>query len=99
MPCSWASPLLTDCCSAAGSGSGIAGKAGRLLADLLVPLAVDASPFSEVLPRLDREGTVWVSPVVVADVQFLRLTRDGRLRQPAYRGVRTDLTPADLEPS
>jgi bifunctional non-homologous end joining protein LigD len=77
-------------------GSGIAGKAGRMLADLLTPLVVDESPFSEVLPRLDRVGTVWVDPVVVVDVQYLRLTTDGRLRQPAYRGVRTDLAPSDL---
>jgi bifunctional non-homologous end joining protein LigD len=80
-------------------GSGIAGKAGQLLGDVLRPLAVDESPFNDRLPRLDREGTVWVSPVLVVDVQYLTLTHDGRLRQPAYRGVRTDLTPADLEPS
>jgi len=77
-------------------GSGIAGKAGRLLTELLTPLVVAESPFSEELPRLDRAGTVWVRPTVVVDVQFLRLTTDGRLRQPAYRGVRTDLTPTDL---
>ncbi len=78
-------------------GSGIAGKAGRLLSELLTPMVVEESPFTEVLPRLDRVGTVWVSPVLVVDVQYLRLTTDGRLRQPAYRGVRTDLTPTDLE--
>jgi bifunctional non-homologous end joining protein LigD len=77
-------------------GSGIAGKAGRMLADLLEPQVVDASPFDAELPRLDRLGTVWVEPFLVVDVQYLRLTNDGRLRQPAYRGVRTDLTPADL---
>jgi len=77
-------------------GSGIAGKAGRLLTDLLTPLVVDESPFTEALPRLDRVGTVWVRPSVVVDVQYLRLTTDGRLRQPAYRGIRTDLRPADL---
>lgn len=78
-------------------GSGIAGKAGRLLADLLTPRVIDESPFDTALPRLDREGTVWVEPFLVVDVQYLRLTDDGRLRQPAYRGVRTDLTPSDLE--
>ncbi len=78
-------------------GSGIAGKAGRLLSELLTPMVVEESPFTDMLPRLDRVGTVWVSPVLVVDVQYLRLTTDGRLRQPAYRGVRTDLTPSDLE--
>ena len=78
-------------------GSGIAGKAGRLLSELLAPHVVDGSPFDAELPRLDRDGTVWVEPLVVVDVQYLRLTTDGRLRQPAYRGVRTDLSPSDLE--
>jgi bifunctional non-homologous end joining protein LigD len=78
-------------------GSGIAGKAGRLLAELLTPHVIEKSPFDTELPRLDREGTVWVEPILVVDVQYLRLTNDGRLRQPAYRGVRTDLTPSDLE--
>jgi len=78
-------------------GSGIAGKAGRMLAGLLGPMIVEESPFTDVLPRLDRVGTVWVKPEMVVDVQYLRLTTEGRLRQPAYRGVRTDLTPSDLE--
>jgi bifunctional non-homologous end joining protein LigD len=77
-------------------GSGIAGKAGRMLADVLAPMITETSPFTEVLPRLDRLETVYVEPVVVVDVQYLRITTDGRLRQPAYRGVRSDLSPADL---
>jgi bifunctional non-homologous end joining protein LigD len=78
-------------------GSGIAGKSGRMLAELLTPHVVEHSPFDEPLPRPDRLGTVWVEPVLVVDVQYLRITTDGRLRQPAYRGVRTDLLPSDLE--
>ncbi len=77
-------------------GSGIAGKAGRVLTGLLDPLVVDSSPFDTELPRLDRLGTVWVEPRLVVDVQYLALTRDGRLRQPAYRGVRPDLGAGDL---
>lgn len=78
-------------------GSGIAGRTGQALGELLRPLATDASPFTERLPRVDLVGTVWVRPTVVVDVQYLRLTDEGRLRQPAYRGVRNDLTPSDLE--
>ena len=33
----------------------------QLLAGLLTPMIVEESPFTEVLPRLDRVGTVWVS--------------------------------------
>jgi bifunctional non-homologous end joining protein LigD len=78
-------------------GSGIAGRAGQSLLGLLTPLVSEESPFDATLPRLDREGTVWVRPRLVVDVQYLTLTTDGRLRQPAYRGVRTDLTPESLE--
>ena len=78
-------------------GSGLAGRGARSLGEVVVPLRSEASPFASRLPRLDREGTVWVEPRVVVDVQYLRVTPEGRLRQPAYRGVRTDLAPSDLE--
>ncbi len=77
-------------------GSGIAGKAGQRLGELLKPLVRTESPFDDELPRLDRDGTVWVEPGIVVDVQYLTLTPDGRLRHPAYRGVRTDLDIATL---
>jgi bifunctional non-homologous end joining protein LigD len=77
-------------------GSGIAGKAGQRLGDQLRPLARATSPFANDLPRVDAAGTVWVEPEVIVDVQYLTVTKDGRLRQPAYRGVRTDLDVTDL---
>lgn len=80
-------------------GAGLAGAAGQRLLDALVPLQRETSPFAEEVPRVDRAGAVWVEPEIVVDVAYLTLTPDGRLRQPAYRGVRADLTPADLETS
>jgi bifunctional non-homologous end joining protein LigD len=77
-------------------GSGIAGKAGQRLGDLLRPLLRETSPFATTLPKVDTAGTVWVEPEVIVDVQYLAITTDGRLRQPAYRGVRTDLDVTDL---
>ncbi|RYP82621.1 DNA ligase [Nocardioides guangzhouensis] len=77
-------------------GSGIAGKVGPLLRELLDPLAVPASPFADEVPRPDALGTQWVEPVLVVDVESLGLGTQGRLRQPSYRGLRTDLSPADL---
>jgi bifunctional non-homologous end joining protein LigD len=77
-------------------GSGIAGKAGQRLGELLRPLARETSPFVSTLPKADTVGTVWVEPEVIVDVQYLVITTDGRLRQPAYRGVRTDLEVTDL---
>jgi len=56
----------------------------------------DTAPFDTPVPRIDAEGAFWVEPRVVVEARTLEVTRDGRLRQPAYLGVRTDLTPEDL---
>ena len=77
-------------------GSGIAGKVGPILKELLEPLSVTASPFANEVPRMDAQGTHWVEPVLVVDVESLGLGTQGRLRQPSYRGLRTDLSPTDL---
>ncbi|HEY7721540.1 MAG TPA: non-homologous end-joining DNA ligase [Pedococcus sp.] len=77
-------------------GSGIAGAAQRQLAALLEPLRADESPFCDEVPAMDARGAVWVRPEVVVEARVLEVTRDGRLRQPAYLGVRSDLTADDL---
>jgi bifunctional non-homologous end joining protein LigD len=77
-------------------GSGIAGKEGQRLLGVLEPLHADASPFADEVPKVDAVGTHWVRPEVVVDIAALGMTPAKRLRQPSYRGVRTDLTPADL---
>ena len=80
-------------------GSGIAGRAAVQLAEVLAPLTRPNSPFSDEVPRIDTVGATWVDPVVVVEARTLEVTRDGRLRQPAYLGIRTDLTPEDLQAS
>lgn len=77
-------------------GSGIAGKEGVRLREALAELACDTPPFAEAVPKVDAQGTTWVRPVVVVDVEALGVTAGGRLRQPAYRGIRPDLSPADV---
>ncbi len=78
-------------------GSGIAGRVGPLLRDLLAPLARADNPFTDEVPRSDALGTHWVEPVLVVDVESLGFSGQGRLRQPSYRGQRSDLTPDDLK--
>ena len=76
-------------------GSGIGGRAGRLLSELLAPGARADSPFVDEVPSIDARGTRWVEPTVVVDVDTLG-TGYARLRQPSYRGVRDDLSAEDL---
>lgn len=77
-------------------GSGIAGKAGQRLREILEPLEADASPFCDEVPRVDAAGTTWVRPEVVVEVAALGVTPGGRLRQPSYQGIRYDLAPSEL---
>jgi bifunctional non-homologous end joining protein LigD len=76
-------------------GSGIAGRTGAVLSELLAPHASSASPFDDEVPRLDARGTHWVRPVVVVDVDTHGRGYE-RLRQPSFQGVRTDVSPESL---
>lgn len=77
-------------------GSGLAGKQGQRLLELLEPLATDRSPFCDEVPKVDAKGTTWLRPELVVEIACLGVTPGGRLRQPSYQGVRTDLSAADL---
>lgn len=77
-------------------GSGLAGRAGASLLARLRPLERAESPFATEVPREDARGTTWVEPEIVIDVASLGRGGAGRLRQPAYLRVRTDLTATDL---
>jgi bifunctional non-homologous end joining protein LigD len=46
-------------------------------------------------------GARWVHPELVCDVEYLEITRVGKLRAPSFKGLRTDKAPADcvLEPA
>lgn len=76
-------------------GAGLAGEAGGHLREQLADLTCDDCPFDDV-PREDAAGAIWVRPEVVIDVESLGFAAHGRLRQPAYRGLRPDLTAADV---
>ena len=71
-------------------GTGFTDRALRELAELLEPLQRNTSPYVEPVPRRDAVGAIWVEPTVVGEVRFSEWTRDGRLRHPAWRGLRPD---------
>jgi len=77
-------------------GSGLSGMEQERVLSALRDLSVDAPPFADKVPKLDAQGTTWVRPEVVVDVKLLGVSSQGRLRQPAYRGLRPDLSPDDL---
>ena len=56
----------------------------------LEPLATNLSPLGDDVPKADARGARWVRPELVGEVRFTEWTRDGRLRHPAWRGLRPD---------
>ncbi|MFV0463385.1 MAG: non-homologous end-joining DNA ligase [Nostocoides sp.] len=77
-------------------GSGLAGAAGTRLHAQLTSLGRSSSPFSTEVPPKDSDLTRWVDPVIVVDVRTLGGHEQSRLRQPTFRGTRSDVSPGDL---
>jgi bifunctional non-homologous end joining protein LigD len=73
-------------------GTGFNSKEIDRLLDKLRPLKRAAAPFREVpkMPKVRKSDVVWVEPQLVAEVEFAEWTHDGRLRAPAYKGLRED---------
>ncbi|MFC7492970.1 MULTISPECIES: non-homologous end-joining DNA ligase [unclassified Nocardioides] len=76
-------------------GSGIGPKQSAALTGLVAGLGRADSPFVDEVPRVDAQGTHWLEPVLVVDIDTHGRGYD-RLRQPSFQGVRTDLAPEDL---
>jgi bifunctional non-homologous end joining protein LigD len=77
-------------------GTGFSDPVLRTLTRRLEALRRPDSPFDEPVPAEYARPAVWVEPRLVIDVEFHRWTRAGRMRAPAYRGLRDDKDPADV---
>ncbi len=77
-------------------GSGIGAAAQRELSSLLGGLAVPDPPFADPVAWDDARSATWVRPVVVVEVRHKGRTDGGRLREPVFRGLRTDVPPEDV---
>jgi bifunctional non-homologous end joining protein LigD len=73
-------------------GTGLTDAELGRLATLLAPLHRDTSPFaaSDALPVEVRRLGRFVEPDVVVEVAFSEWTHTGTIRQPSYKGLRTD---------
>jgi bifunctional non-homologous end joining protein LigD len=89
---------------AGGVGTGFTQARLEELTGLLAPLRRDSSPFEAGWdPELkykararERGGLVWVEPVVVCEVEFLRWTHEDTLRAASFKGLREDKDPREV---
>jgi bifunctional non-homologous end joining protein LigD len=75
------------------------GFSDELLTDLTAQLAKLESltcPFNPPPPREHARHARWVAPELVGEVAYGEWTPDGVLRHPRWRGLRPELTPADV---
>jgi bifunctional non-homologous end joining protein LigD len=76
-------------------GTGFGDAALDEIAARLRDLEAKTNPFEDI-PSTDARGVHWVKPDLVGEVEFAEWTRGGRLRQPSWRGWRTDKDPRDV---
>lgn len=58
---------------------------------------ISKSPFVNLDRRTADKGTLWVEPELVVEIEFAGWTREGLVRFGSFRGIREDLTDADLD--
>jgi bifunctional non-homologous end joining protein LigD len=79
-------------------GTGFTEQEIERLLELLKPLETDEPPFDPVPkpPRVRKGDIVWVKSKLVAQVEFVEWTHDGRLRAPSYQGLREDKSAVEV---
>jgi bifunctional non-homologous end joining protein LigD len=77
-------------------GTGLTHAARAELLARLQTIASTVNPFGATAPRADAADARWVEPILVGEVAFTEWTRDGRLRAPVWRGLRTDVDPGAI---
>jgi bifunctional non-homologous end joining protein LigD len=73
-------------------GTGFTDAALADLARRLRPHSRPGNPFLDI-PNIETRDAHWVEPTLVGEVAFGEWTSDGRLRHPAWRGLRPDKRP------
>jgi bifunctional non-homologous end joining protein LigD len=78
-------------------GTGFSEDALDDLLARMTPIERSQSPFAEKLSRTEARDVHWVEPRLVGEVRFGEWTAGGHLRQPVWRGLRSDKRPREVK--
>ncbi|WP_167753934.1 ATP-dependent DNA ligase [Amycolatopsis nivea] len=76
-------------------GKGFTDASRRALGSILNELSTDTCPFARRPPASNRNRPRWVTPTLVADIDYRAIDHNGQLRRASWRGLRTDIDPHD----
>jgi bifunctional non-homologous end joining protein LigD len=77
-------------------GTGFTNDSLKRLAAELKRHKRESPPFENPPTGSERRGVTWVQPTLVCEVEFTEWTDDGRLRHPAFQGLREDKRPKEV---
>lgn len=72
-------------------GTGFTEASLKSLYELFQKYKTDQMPFAKRPPGSSR--TIWLKPVLIAEIEFSDWTEDNALRHPSFKGLRTDKPP------
>jgi bifunctional non-homologous end joining protein LigD len=77
-------------------GTGFSAKTLEEIKSKLDRLVRKTCPLDVEPERSEQKGASWVTPKLVAEIEFTQWTDDGRLRHPSFQGLREDKDPNDV---